>query len=247
MLDLATNASLALAAFGLVTLLLHVFLVWLFPQTAGFWKASDYLWLSLAAIGLFSSTGDARRLAREREFASQVALTSELVDRYLESVKKLDAGYCLGFQRHPYGTPYTPKEISCQWFNETRISLSKWLSETKAALNSVIFASTTVPDLPEISRYHGEAAFLIEQQTTPREAKEDIHEVMRHFERYGGLRAEWARRRALTGRSNLEGFAVVVSPLSLICGLALRTTKVTAELRLQRTGAKQALPVDPSS
>jgi hypothetical protein len=54
-------------------IVLHVLFIWIFPQNAATWKKVDYIWLSLACLGILTATAEVRRKSANM-FLPQVKL-----------------------------------------------------------------------------------------------------------------------------------------------------------------------------
>ena len=94
MILLLQSPGYALIVLLALTIVLHAVLIRARPQSAVFWKRSDYLWLSLASVGLLSGAGDVRRFVNGHAIDAQAARTEFDFKFLKDHVEAAEAAYC---------------------------------------------------------------------------------------------------------------------------------------------------------
>ena len=217
MVLLLSSPGPALVLLIVLTVILHVALVWARPQSAGFWKRSDYVWLTLVSLGLLSATGDVRRLVGTHAIDLQAARTAFDFKFLKEHVEAAEAVYCRSAPRSPKSSgglddSERGRAQLCRWYGEIRLKLPDKVGPE--------FPKIALPDA-------GGLGGGSEGQS----AQASVRKILRGYE---DGRAELVRMREGTQPSELDSLLLGLAPLSLIAGLALRLTKATAEVRIER-------------
>jgi hypothetical protein len=214
MILLLQSPTYALALLIALTVLLHVALVWGRPRSSVFWKRSDYVWLALVGVGLLSGAGDVRRFIRGSAVDVQVARAAFDFRFLKDHVEAAEAVYCRASQ----GAQKTTGTLDEG--DRERAQLCRWYGEIRLKLPAKVG-----PEVPEIVL--PQAGKGPESQS----AQASVRKILRSYE---DSRAEIARLRQGTERTELDSLLLALSPLALISGLALRLTKATAEVRMER-------------
>jgi hypothetical protein len=202
--------------FGL-TVVLHAALVWARPQSAVFWKRSDYVWLTLASVGLLSGTGDVRRFISGHAIDLQAARTAFDFKFLKDHVEAAEAVYCRAVQRGPKPSG------SVDEGERDRVQLCRWYGEIRRQLPDKVGPDYPLITLPEAVK----PGTGMESQS----AQASVRKILRSYE---DGRVEMLRVREGTQRTELDSLLLALGPLALIAGLALRLTKATAEVRIER-------------
>ncbi len=214
MILLLSRPTYAVALLVVLTVLLHVALVWARPQSSLFWKRSDYVWIALVGLGLLTGAGDVQRFIKSGAVdvrAARAAFDFKFVKDHVEAA---EAVYCRAAQAGPKvkgALDESERERAqlCRWYGEIRLKLP----------------DTVDPEFPHITL--PEAGKGPESQS----AQATVRKVLRPYE---DSRLEVARMREGTQRSVLDALLLALGPLALVAGLALRLTKATAEVRIER-------------
>jgi hypothetical protein len=219
------NTKTILLIFGMCLILFHVFFVWLrwFRLGKIGWKRVDYIWLLLALSGVISYTAQSRSLLAKN-------LLSLAGDR-LEGGYTILKGYVEMYDGSPaicrkfVTTEYSPPEPefnriqreydeACVWFNRLAKAIPALRKENPAEI-----AWSALPSPPAFSE-----RALIENVRTVRDA---VGEFNSRLAAYQQLQSE-------TKRYPSEETLTILAPLLLAVALALRITKVTGEIGIER-------------
>ncbi len=216
MILLLQSPGYALALLLALTIVLHAVLIWARPQSAVFWKRSDYVWLSLASVGLLSGAGDVRRLVDGHAIDAQAARTEFDFKFLKDHVEAAEAVYCRA-------TPRGGKSSAAVEDGERdRASLCRWYGEIRRQLPARVG-----PEFPLITLPEGGPGRSLEGQS----AQASVRKILRGYE---DGRMEILRLRGQTRGAELDSLLLALGAPALIAGLALRLTKATAEVRMER-------------
>jgi hypothetical protein len=217
---LSSNFWVLLGVFVFFLVVLDLILVrWLKLGKAA-WKRVDYIWLAVAALGLLSTSSEARRL---------------LATNLLENQKVFTAA---SYSHFRYLAEFGTGPVICRQFTQTQYSpenLDEMQREYDLACEyykSLVAAlPTTVPekfDRVEMPSNLKRLSF------TDKILVEDFRRLDRAFGDYAQAQKELEELVASQSRSNLEMSAAILGPLLLAFALALRITKVTGEIKLEK-------------
>jgi hypothetical protein len=201
----------------------HIILVFAFPLTKRGWKIVDYIWLGSAALGLIGLAGRAReaRASGELDLKAEKAIASYSTFRYfLSDFSSLDGPVCRKFIRSEFSPPEVEMSViqrryddACQWYLNASKSLPK-----------------------SVDRDHL-ISILTQLQPYPMESNKvaDLTQTYKIFmdgsARYEGDADSYREDLEKKKDTELEYTLVLLSPLLTSLALALRISKVTAEIR----------------
>jgi hypothetical protein len=195
----------------------HLLFLKLFPLGRFGWKVADYVWLGAAAIGLLTATTDVRQI-----FAPTAVEWSEW--RRNRAYEEL---------RHE--VEFLSGSAVCRTFIRTEFSPAN-LTEMQAEFDRVCerFGEmlSTLPQIPPES--------LNENELRDRPPVEDTilldlyGDLDAAIVRFSEAKRVLAESRESVRRTGLEISLVATAPILLALALALRVTKVSGELRLDR-------------
>jgi hypothetical protein len=214
MIRLLQSPTYALALLVALTAILHVALVRARPQSSMFWKRIDYVWLTLVGVGLLSGAGDVQRFIRSNAVDVQVARAAFDFRFLKDHVEAAEAVYCRASRAGQKATGALDEG------ERERVQLCRWYGEIRLKLPDKVG-----PDLPQIVL--PEAGKGPESQS----AQASVRKILRSYE---DSRAEMVRMRQGAERTGLDSLLLALGPLALTGGLALRLTKATAEVRIER-------------
>lgn len=215
MILLLQSPTYALALLIALTVLLHLALVWGRPRSSVFWKRSDYVWITLVGVGLLSGAGDVRRFIRSSAVDVQVARAAFDFRFLKDHVEAAEAVYCRAAQ----GAQKTTGAVDEG--DRERAQLCRWYGEIRRQLPDKVGPGYPQIAVPESGGPGTEA----------QSAQASVRKILRSYE---DGRVEMLRMREGTQRSELDALLLALGPLALIAGLALRLTKATAEVRIER-------------
>jgi hypothetical protein len=218
-----TNVWIILSIFAAEVLFFHLVLVFWLKLGKRAWKIVDYVWLSLAALGILGAAGQARQLFATNTVASSSQRTQISYMQLLSFVDQFsqEGAVCRTFVRSQFSPP--PAEFLraqkdydsvCHWFWDVQRKLPR--------------LSDVYPDLKEVD--------LKNLPSEPTVSETDLRETLRGFHNqvdlYNNDAKEYGSVVGATKQSSVEGLLVFTSPLLLSFAIALRISKVTGELRL---------------
>jgi hypothetical protein len=186
-------------------------------------KIVDYIWLSLAALGVFGAVGQPRQLFATNTVASSSQRTQisymqllSFVDQYTQ-----EGAVCRTFVRSQFSPPPAEFERAQKDYD----SVCHWSWDVQRKLPTLV---DVYPDLSE-----ADAKNLPSEPAVP---EADLRDILRGFHKQVDLYNTDAREHRSIVRaskqSSPEQFLVFTAPLLLSFAIALRITKVTRELRL---------------
>jgi hypothetical protein len=219
------SAIFAFVAFLITTALLHVFFVWLWPQSSRFWKGIDYLWLALALLAVVGVAGEVRRFAAENQIYQAREATAEALRRLAYRTSG-DSWEC---NRSLTGSRLEMRWMTPGWKDEHDSQVDAvcgWMNDVKNILHAYVdtgrFPILELPTFPQVSpREPGaytESALLAD--------------VRGYVGRYTENQRHWLLLQEQAKRSRPEILLLAFGPVLAASGLALRFTKVTAELQM---------------
>jgi hypothetical protein len=213
-----------LGFFIALTVALHAVFVYWRPLSKRWWKRLDYVWLTFAALGLVGAAAEVRRSTANSQlglFQDQASRALRDVHGEAEFLSRSPGVLCRTFTRSEYSPP--PAEFdriqseytkACDWAKKVEARLPREISVPLAKIDT-----NSLPQRPVIS------------ESEPIHLTDDLY---RQIEFYN---SSVQTVRGLAGRSkreNLEWTLILLGPFLLAIALAIRFTKVTGELRLER-------------
>lgn len=198
-----------------------VFVRW-WPLDKVGWKKVDYLWLSLVVLGLIGGVGSARQ-----EIARGIAASAE---------SRLESAEDLVEDRLSFGQ----SSVICRTFIRSESSpppevLDQMQREFDQECAWFRAASDRLPTTPFVKRQ-----FLrIEDFGNPPSGgdRSAITNLEYSIRQYNEAVAKVEKISNAAGPSDIEAFIQILGPVLLAIALALRLTKVTGEIRLERCTA----------
>ncbi|END2490690.1 TPA: hypothetical protein ACGUPI_004698 [Vibrio vulnificus] len=173
------------------------------------WKRIDYLWPLLAGIGMLGAVSEIKaKIALDWQETEQVRAVSVLESIHQFSLDKLRSDICMGQVAIDGGVTYNQ---ACLWY-----------LEIARKLKNVDFAK-----LPESSIFYAEAPDLEYIQG-------DKVWINGMIQQYEARKVQYHKTAQAQLKQPFEELLWFVSPYLLCFAIALRLTKVTAELRLEK-------------
>ncbi len=214
--NIVSNIWYALIALVVLTLVLHVILV--FPKNLSKkqWKKVDYIWISLTAIGLIGAVNNVGIIQKKNEIDA-VSHRIPFQFKYLSHF--LPPGGSPTVCREHTRTEYSPADFdsivadyyrTCEWSRKMHLFISS--------------VDTSQYELIDVS------------QIPVLETTENIwykEEVLGIINEYNLLVKEW-KKNDLEYLQNTTETLTFYMPFFLILGLAIRLTKVTGEIRHEK-------------
>lgn len=220
---LPVNIWKLLILFVFLLVALHWLLVrWLKPNKVG-WKRVDYIWLGIAALGLISMSTDVRNwlAVEEAKWAKERAEAKFSLLRYYAGGDKPPEYICIKFVRN---------EQSPDDFDEIQAEYDEFCEWNKRLLADL---PTRLPDddeLPDL-KYPD---YKPEKNPKNKVLIEYISNIKKYFEYYQTDRNEYITLKKASFKSDFEKTLFYLSPILLCIALALRITKVTGEIKLEK-------------
>lgn len=217
------NTWMILLIFGICLLIFHLVLVRWIPLGSIGWKRVDYFWLLMVVISVVSYASQARAILAGYIIDtsnSRVEASYSLFREYISMYDNSPA-ICREFVRSEYSPPEEKlKQIqheydqTCNWFHQ----LAQGISTTPTTpTNPISWSSLPIP--PDITEKP-----LVQNIATVRSSLDEFNKQVQMHEHLT-LQAR---------RSPSEEMLMIFAPLLLSVALALRITKVTGEIKLER-------------
>ncbi|HCG8254150.1 TPA: hypothetical protein NJ905_004457 [Vibrio parahaemolyticus] len=173
------------------------------------WKRIDYLWPLLAGVGMLGAVSEIKaKTALGWQETEQVRAVSVLESIHQFSLDKLRSDICMGQVAIDDGVAY---HQACSWYLETAMK----------------FKNVDFAKLPESSLFYAEAPNLEYIQG-------DKAWLNGMFQQYEARKAQYQKTVQAQLKQPHEELLWFISPYLVCFAIALRLTKVTAELRLEK-------------
>jgi hypothetical protein len=218
---LPANALKLLVLFGFLLITLDLLLVRWLKLSKFAWKRIEYIWLGTVALGLISASAEVRNW-----LAAQQAQTAKLRAETQFSLLRNCAGevappsyICRKFVR----TEYSPDNL-----DEIQAEYDKFCEWNKQLL--VKLPVRLIDDLPDLKYSDYEP----EKNPNDEVLIEYLSTIKMYFSNYQTYRNEYIVLNKASTKSNFEITLFCLSPIFLCFALALRITKVTGEINLEK-------------
>jgi hypothetical protein len=208
--------------FGILLVSILVFhvaflLVWKLERLG--WKVIDYIWLSVAALGLFSAAGEVRRLRAENLVAERRISATAAYGRFMDEARLLTSpAICRNFNQSEPVLPKKSAIIKAEYDN-----VCKYGHDLQA-----ILPLTPPQDLAKLE--WPDRPFLADPMLI-----KIFSSLVRLWQNYSTHDEALNKALIASRRSNGEDAFIGLSPLLLAVALALRITKVSGEIRLDHS------------
>ena len=220
-----TDFRWVIAWFVAFLLLCHVAFIRVFSLSSTAWKRVDYIWLSMAFVGLIGSVGNGREYIAKNLLKMEIHRLESAHD-FVEGRARFGTSeaICREFVRSEFSPPPQEFERIQNGYN----SQCKWFRKALALIQ------TSAPSLHELN-----AQVLFGPYTAGGD-----QETYRLFSdavaRYNAGVKNVAQLRRETETTAFEAFIRLFGPVTIALALALRMTKVTAEIKSDKKKAKCA-------
>jgi hypothetical protein len=184
------------------------------------WKRVDYIWLTVAVLGLLSSSADSRRLLSVNQIENQRIFTQE---KYKDFRRQVEFGKGIAVCRQFIKTEYSPPDLErsqkeydnvCEYYRNLDAALPKNASEKPQPI-----------ELPSA---------LNRPNTNERILEEDFSRLDNFLLSYNKAQQDYAELESSQKKTDFENTATILGPLLFSFALALRVVKVTGEVKLER-------------
>jgi hypothetical protein len=204
-----------LVVFGTCLLVFHVAFVWLWRLGRTGWRVVDYVWLTIAVLGLLAGVAEVRRMFAVAQIEGQRSLMLSRYGDLRREVRFLSGDVvCRRFVRSEYSPPTF--DADQQEYNAVcdfaRQLYARMTAEPPENLESLGLTNR------------------------PRVTQRSLTDMLKGLDDYAAwfVKAQNAYSQTVMAaeRSDLEKTLTAMSPLFLAVALALRITKVTGEFKL---------------
>jgi hypothetical protein len=213
-----TNLLAILGLFFILWLIFYLLLIVFFPQSQIWWKKIDYVWLAMAGLGIMTSVDAGRQIVGGNLLWIESARLDGTRD-YIESSLQAGQSTALCRQFLPSAL-FTAEELAIRQSEFDAQCL--WYRHMGVAIKRLIIEEDSI-DLSKFPPYPSGGDQQISQRL-----KESVSFFNKQVQVVSSLRKEMAA-------SDLEKFLRVIGPVALAAALALRMTKVTADVRAEKT------------
>ena len=218
--QLATNGIYLLGFLLVLLVFFHIALIRVAKLGKIGWKWTEYVWLGFAALGLVTLTGDVRTWVSENHLQNQTASTLFAFDRLTSALQSAARGACRKFTPSEFPSDnldeiQTEHDDVCDWFKKLEASLPKTVEPDFPALD---FSTMPPPD--------GIRDAILQ----------DLVSWIEHlYDDYNDRRRKRNEFLAKSTKTYGEDELYFFSPIFLCIALAIRFTKVSGELKLEKT------------
>lgn len=183
------------------------------------WKRVDYIWLGAAAIGLWGVATDVRRIAASSWLPWQREYRLISYQRVIRDVHALTETYvCRDFVR---------SDLSPENFNLVQ----------KEFDSACAFGRELTEKLPTTPPDRLDRAIFRQRPIVTQASLRDLYlQLDQSLDSYEGAHRQYMSTVLAAERSSTEVAFSFASPVLFVMALALRFTKVTGEIRLDRSG-----------
>ena len=219
-----TNAWWAIVVFFVSLLVFHISLVWIGKLTSIGWKKVDYFWVSLALLGVIATVGQTRSLvARNLVSNAEVRLAATLSWVKSSGEFGTSPAVCREFVR----SQFSPPEPEFREMQRQFTAQCEWFRALVPKLHALETEKTLKIDLATLlgARPPGGEPY----------AYSHLDDSVRDFNQ---SRDELDLLRAEAEISGIEELILVLGPFLVAVAIALRLTKVTGEIGLERSRAE---------
>ena len=204
-----------------LTAVLHVAFVWWRPRTKVWWKKADYVWLLFALLGVIGSFAKARQVAgamRVSAAEDRVSVRAEDIQRAIQS--GISSAICRRFVRTEFSPPDLERiqseyDAQCAWFRSSRDRLGAL--DLHRPLSPAAFGGLP-PEGGEVEVTR-QLMLAIAQHADAANTAETV--------------------KAAQQSTDVEITLQILGPFLTMLALALRITKVSGEVRLERSTSSQ--------
>lgn len=220
----------ALAVFSIFAVAFDFWLVRYRPLTSIGWKKVDYFWLSMAFVGILAAIANNRTEISRSLLSSSEARANDRLEWVYRATQDGANLTCLKLNRSQ-GSPPNFDEIQqrldrqCEWFGRLSAALGPIAEREIRSLDATVLAGA-VP-------FDGDR-FLVSS-------------LMDGIAGFNSAVVEVAELRESVALSPLESLLQLLGPILLSTALALRVTKVTGEIQLERNKAQSGAHQGPGN
>jgi hypothetical protein len=223
MIEFLTDAKFLLIFFGILLLIFRILLIHVFKLGKIAWKRVEYVWLAFASVALLSAPGEVRRWIAEHQIYQATQRTVSAFGELSRTVRTEDPHYiCV-----KYGDEKTQQQYdeACTWYKKVAESLPRPVEFRKVKDFSPDEVDRDYPKLQDPEPPNGlDDTMLVGS----------IRRVGMLFRDYNDCRLTLVNLLAETKRNEFEEWLFALAPLLLCIELAIRITKVSGEIRLEK-------------
>lgn len=220
LIQLATDFWVLTGFLCVLLVVLHFFMIYVLKLDKVGWKRTDYFWLGIAALGLMKTTSEVRLMVAE----SSLSDTRSRVVSGLKELRRVVAqsptgSLCAKFVKSEsspsdFDERQRQHDVACKWVT----SISSLVPESdEPPFKELRFVDTQPPE-----------------DITARDVIQSMEWIQRLFDDYEQRRKEYEDLLILLERTDGERTHIIFGPILLCIALAIRITKVTGEIRLER-------------
>lgn len=208
----------------LLTVLFHAILIYARPQSKKFWKRIDYFWVSLGFIGIIGSMTSLRKefsSARTNYFEQPLFFSYNGLVENADDQYKYFSDTITGFKYSEFDDQKQAKNFikAGQFF--------KWYSKDVSKYRDTILADKYLNYIDTLSLSFDK--FL--NSTDDRYVKQTTKSTGFYLDELKRSKKEYLGNDDLLHKSSLEWTLLFIAPYLLAAAIAIRLTKVTAEIK----------------
>ena len=213
-----TDFYLVIGVFIGALILCHMLLIFIYPQSAIYWKRVDYVWLLMACIGLVSSVGAGKEVILKNAIGTEIKRLNNARDHFLYVTKDEAASLvCFKVNRNEA----TQTELEFKKYQEEFDAQCSWFKVVESYLNVLLQEQPSEEFHYSTSYPHGgEQAAYKQYLVAEKIYNDEVHSVR--------------QLNGMSAMTPLEERAKLFGPIVLALALALRITKVTADVEEEK-------------
>jgi len=220
LIEIGSNPTWLFALFAVFLAIFHGWLIYWKPIGQVGWKRVDYIWLSVAAVGLVGQSAQ----VRQHWYSSAYDMYHYRIEGALSSLKmRADFSISNAICGMCVKTEYSPKNFD-QIESEYQFACGEFKRITKEVLSPQGPRDVAFLDLLDVSP--------IQSKLTHPVLIETLENLANAHREFIGVLKEKSNAKYKTQTTTNEFVLIAFSPFLLMLALALRITKVTGEVRL---------------
>lgn len=208
----------------LLTVLFHAILIYARPQSKKFWKRIDYFWVSLGFIGIIGSMTSLRKefsSARTNYFEQPLFFSYNGLAESADDQYKYFSDTITGFKYSEFDDQKQAENFikAGQFF--------KWYSKDVSKYRDTILVDKYLNYIDTLSLSFDKFS----NSTDDRYVKQTTKSTGFYLDELKRSKKEYLENDDLLHKSSLEWTLLFIAPYLLAAAIAIRLTKVTAEIK----------------
>ena len=202
----------------------HILFVWIFPQSKIFWKKIDYLWISLGVIGIIGSTFSLRSeysKARNNLYEHYLAIDYNGLIESVNWNKKYFSSDGTGFNYDEFEDKTQAERFkNAELYYQSFSTLTQNLRDTIVKEKTLEYLDTLTLNFEEF-KTNINNDYVVQTSES----------VEYYLKELNSSKNQYIENKDLGSKSSLNWTILFISPYLFAIAIAIRLTKVTAEIK----------------